>query len=795
MTSHRSRVASLGFTLLLLPLAASAASSRLSPSFEPNAGQTDASVRFLLRTQLGTFFFTPSEVVLAPSTPRAAPDAAPLRVRFVDANPGSRVASGMPLSGKVNYLLGSDPGAWHTGLPTYSEISYADLYPGVALAYSADGRPLKGTYTVAPGADPGRIRWRYEGGEARVDEAGHLQIRMAGGGNGAVALTEEAPIAWQEIDGRRVPVSARYVIAADGSVGFAIGEYDRGRPLTIDPVITYSTFLGGSIFDIAWAIAVDPAGNAYIAGYTASIDFPTVAPYQPSTAGQGDAFVAKFNPDGTPVYSTYLGGNYFDYATDVAVDAGGNAYVTGKTGSADFPTFMAFQPTYAGTWDAFVTKLNPAGSALVYSTYLGGGGEENYINAGVTGAIAVDAAGCAYLTGNTQSADFPLVNPLQTALRGSVDAFVSKLSADGSALAYSTYLGGEGGDTGWGIAVDRAGRAIVTGDTTSLSFPTAHAFQPQCAPSFAGCWDVFVTKLNAAGTNLVYSTYLGGNDQEYIDRGIGIAVDAAGTAYVTGMTGSPNFPTRNPYQGLYGGQVDAFVARFGSRGTLLSSTFLGGNNSDVGMGIAVRLAKLGPGSQGIAPGVHVSGLTISENFPVLNPIQATLGGFEDAFVAKFNADVQGLIYSTYLGGTNGREEYGSTGIGVDAAGNVYVAGGSEATDYPTLNPYQPSPHGSYDAVLTRISESCVGGGALGIAGSVRTATGQGLRGVTLTLAGPAACANDTEAETRGDYRFGSLAGGGYTLTPVKAGCTFSPPSLELTLTDGSAKAPFTASCR
>lgn len=251
------------------------------------------------------------------------------------------------------------------------------------------------------------------------------------------------------------------------------------------------------------------------------------------------------------------------------------------------------------------------------------------------------------------------------------------------------------------IAVDRAGNAIVTGDTTSGDFPTANAFQPQCAPSFAGCWDVFVTKFNAVGTGLVYSTYLGGNDQEFIDVGYGIAVDAAGVAYVTGMTGSPNFPTLNPYQGFYGGQIDAFVARFGSGGNLLSSTFLGGDNSDVGYGIAVDAARPRLQSKPLS-GVHVSGLTISENFPVLDPIQATLGGFEDGFVAKFNPNVDGLVYSTYLGGTNGREEYGSTGIGLDASGNVYVTGGSEATDYPTVNPYQPSPHGSYDVVLTRL---------------------------------------------------------------------------------------------
>jgi len=686
MSSMPSRT--LALALALLPAVASAA-GRLPAAFERNAGQADARARYLLRAQPGTFFFTPSEVVLAPSASLATP----LRMRFVDANGAPRIQPGTVAPGTVSYLRGNDPRRWQAGLSTYSEIRYEELYPGVDVTYSADGRPLKRTYTVAAGADAQRIRWRYEDGEARVDEAGRLQVRMGGG---AATLTEDAPVAWQDVGGWRVPVKARYALAADGSVGFAVGAYDAGRPLTIDPVIAYSTFLGGSMFDIAWSIAVDPAGNSYLAGYTASADFPSVSAYQPSTAGQGDAFVAKFRPDGTPVYITYLGGDYLDYAMAVAVDLEGNAYVTGATGSADFPTLDAFQPTYAGGWDGFVTKLDPTGSALVYSTYLGGSDAEDLEG------IAVDRAGSAYVSGNTGSTNFPTHLPFQASLQGSQDAFLTKLSPDGTGLAYSTYLGGAfGGETGLAVAVDRSANAIVTGYTTSADFPTANAYQPACAPGAAGCWDVFVTKFNPAGSALVYSTFLGGNDQEYVDEAFGIAVDGAGTAYITGMTGSPNFPMLNPYQGFYGGQIDVFVARLAGTGSLLSSTFLGGSNSDVGYGIALDGPRLFAG--GVPVGVHVSGLTISNDFPVANPIQATMGGFEDAFVAKFTPTVGGLFYSTYLGGTTGREEYGSSGIGVDARGNVYITGGSEATDYPTVNPFQPSPHGSYDAVLTRIS--------------------------------------------------------------------------------------------
>ncbi|HET8647597.1 MAG TPA: SBBP repeat-containing protein [Vicinamibacteria bacterium] len=692
----------LGFTLVLamLPLAASASAPvargpALVPCFEPNAGQAAPWARFLLRNRLGTSYFGPSEIVLASSAEGF------VRVQFAGANPAPRIEASAALPGKVNYLLGNDPRRWRSGLSTYAGITYAQLYPGIDLAYTAEGRPLKGTYTVAPGADPARIRWRYEGAEARLDEAGRLHVVS---GEGAV-LSEDPPLAWQDVTGRRVPVSARYAFAPDGSVGFVLGAYDRRHALTIDPVITYSTFLGGSLFDIAWALAVDAAGNAYIAGHTASANFPTFQAYQPAAGGQGDAFVARFNPDGTLAYATYLGGDYLDYATDIAVDGQGNAYVTGMTGSTDFPILNAVQPTYGGGWDAFVTKLNPDGSALVYSTYLGGSDQENRINAGVPGSITVDATGAVYVAGDTQSTNFPVVSAFQPTLRGSIDGFVTKLSAAGSAIVYSTYLGGERGETVWDVAVDAGGSAVVTGDTTSLAFPTANAFQPQCANSFAGCWDVFVTRFTPAGNALVFSTYLGGNDQEYVDRGVGVAVDSMGSAYVTGMTGSPNFPIRDAYQAVYGGQVDAFVARFGPGGSLASSTFLGGSNSEVGYDIAVQprpVVTTGSRALNLPLAVYVSGLTISSNFPVADPIQGSLGGFEDGFVARFTGNVSTLLFSTYLGGSNGREEYGLTGIGLDAAGNVYVAGGSEAGNYPVLNPHQAAPNGSYDAVITRI---------------------------------------------------------------------------------------------
>jgi Beta-propeller repeat/Putative binding domain, N-terminal len=457
------------------------------------------------------------------------------------------------------------------------------------------------------------------------------------------------------------------------------------------PSLSYSTYLGGIIADQIWDMAVDAQGNTYIVGYTASSDLPVVNALQPNAGGQGDAFVAKFNPEGQPIYITYLGGDFVDYGKKIAADNNGNAYVTGWTGSTDFPTVNPFQPNYAGTWDGFVSKISADGSTLLYSSYLGGNDTEDI------GGIAVDSAGSAYVTGVTQSTDFPVLNAYQPNLSGANDIFITKVSPSGSSLDYSTYLGGDITEVGLAIAVDAAGKAYITGDTQSDgTYPIANATQPECAETIGfGCWDVVVSVLSADGLSLVYSTYLGGNDIEYIDRAFNITVDSTGTAYVTGMTGSDNFPLLNAYQPFYGGQVDMFVTQYSSTGQMLYSTYFGGTNSDVGYGIAVN-------SQG---DFYVTGLTISDDFPLLDPMQPVFGGFEDPFITKFNSGGQSLAYSTYFGGSDGREEYGAQEIGLDLIGNVYIAGSTEATDFPILNAFQSDNHGSYDGFISKIVET------------------------------------------------------------------------------------------
>jgi hypothetical protein len=411
-----------------------------------------------------------------------------------------------------------------------------------------------------------------------------------------------------------------------------------------------------------------------------STDFPTVSPLQGELGGGSrvDAYVAKLTPDGSAlIYATYLGGSGLEFGLGIAVDASGHAYVTGVTASNDFPTARPLQAVRGGPSDAFVAKLTPDGSALVYSTYLGGSdGDDGW-------RIAADAAGHAYVTGGTLSTDFPTVRPLQPVKGGGlIDAFVAKLTPDGSALVYSTYLGGSKDDKGFGIGIDATGSAYVTGLTASIDFPTSNPLQ---AAYGGGLYDAFVAKLTGDGSALAYSTYIGGGGS---DGGGGIAVDTAGSAYVTGDTDSTNFPTASPLQ-AYGGNTDAFVAKLTQDGSaFVYATYLGGTSRDSGEGIAVD----GAGH------IYVSGITSSTDFPTASPLQA-YGGNTDAFVAKLAQDGSAFVYATYLGGTSSDNGYG---IAIDASDNAYVSGITSSADFPTANPLQAVLSGGADAFVAKI---------------------------------------------------------------------------------------------
>ena len=663
---------------------------KLPLSFEANHGQTDARVRFLSRTSGYSLFLTADEAVLAlsgsktntkakkitgtdhtlpPST--AAPKAGGvLRMKLRNANPAAKVTGVDELAGTSNYFMGNDPAKWRTNAATYAKVKYDGIYSGIDLVYYGNQRQLEYDFIVAPGADPHRIAFDVRGAK-RIRQDAHGELVFNVGVN---------EIRWHKKDGARQEIAARYSITDTNRVGFELAKYDASKPLYIDPLI-YSTYLGGSSWDYGYGIAVDSAGDAYVTGFTQSTDFPTMNPLQPTNAGGDqycpdcDAFVSKINSSGSAlVYSTYLGGSGGDYGHSIAVDGEGSAYLTGNTSSTNFPTMNPLQPTLNGVSNAFVTKLNPTGSALVYSTYLGGSGSENGFG------IAVDGVGNAYVTGNTTSTNFPTMNPLQPTLNGVGNAFVTKINPTGSALVYSTYLGGSGQDWGYGIAEDSAGNAYVTGQSSSSNFPTTPgAFQTVCAGG------VFVSKLNPTGSALVYSTYLCGGDYGY-----GIAADSAGNAYVTGYTSSTSFPTMNPLQSTLNGAMDAFVTKLNPTGSaLVYSTYLGGSKLNGATAIAVD----GVGS------AYVTGLTDSSNFPQESPLQKC-GRREQIFVSKFNPSGSALVYSTCFGSPYGT--YSTYGIAVDGADNAYIIGIS-GPGLPTVNPLQPTyGGGEFDVFVAKI---------------------------------------------------------------------------------------------
>jgi hypothetical protein len=651
-----------------------AAYGRLPLSFERNVGQSDARVRFMARSPQATVFFTPAEAVLALAGRPGSADRL-LRLSF----PGARdpVLRGVGrLPGTSNYFFGGDRKRWRAGVPTYGKVRYTNLWPGIDASFYGRGSRLEYDLELAAGANPARIALRFAGAHAeRLGARGDLLLTLPGG----IVVRGLAPVAYQRADGKRREVASRFVLAG-GVARVVLGRYDHRLPLTVDPVLIYSTYLGGIGDDYGNGIGVDSAGNAYITGSTMSTNFPTRNALYPSCADSsgcsaGDAFVTKLNAAGNAlVYSTYLGGPGVDSGNGIAVDSAGDAYITGST-SGGFPvTNGAGQGIFGGSTDAFVTKLDPAG-ALAYSTYLGGSGYDS------GNGIALDSAGDAFVTGNT-SGSFPTVKPAQT-YGGSQDAFVTKLNAAGSTLLYSTYLGGPTIDEGNAIAVDSAGNAYVTGGTYG-SFPvTTGAAQTTYG---GGTYDAFVAKLNAPGNKFLYATYLGGSG---IDRALGIAVDSAGQAHVTGYTYSTtSFPTHNAEQPASGGGAsDAFVTELNATGTgLVYSTYLGGNNDEAGQAIALD----GAGN------TYVTGWTDSQNFPTLNPVAVTGGGI-GAFVTEFNPAGSAFIYSTYLG-SSGTSGYG---IAVDSFGNAYVTG--YAGSLPTQNPEQPTSGGGVDAFASKLT--------------------------------------------------------------------------------------------
>jgi len=608
--------------------------------FIQNQGQVDEAVKYYVTSSGQMVYFTEENIVFdlihydqakADDTADRQAERLVFSLNFLGANSQPAIEGSGKDGAAVNYFIGNDPEKWHANVPTYRELVYRDIYPNVDLRLYGNGGMLRYDFVVNPGATPEEIALAYNGIDSLAIIDGELVIGTAFGN-----MVQSQPYIYQQIGDEVVEVEGGFRLDSDNTYGFHVAAYNNHYPLIIDPVLLdYSTYLGGTSNDLGNGIAVDTDNYAYVTGQMLSLDFPTTpGAFQVANAGSSDAFVTKLSQDGASlVYSTYLGGTDYDDGLGIALDSDNHAYVTGVTNSLDFPTTQgAFQVAFAGYRDAFVTKLSQDGSALVYSTYLGGENEDE------GNSIAVDLGGCAYVTGYTESASFPTTQgAFQVANAGYYDAFVTKLSQDGSALVYSTYLGGEGNDVGEGIALDSDNHAYVTGCTQSLGFPTTPgAFQVVNA----GSLDAFVTKLSQDGSALMYSTYLGGTGS---NDGHAIAVDTGGCAYVTGETYYSDFPTTpGVFQVANAGGSDAFVTKLSQAGNaLVYSTYLGGENHDVGEGIAVDSNNC----------AYVTGWTYSLSFPTTQgAFQVAYTGSLDAFVTKLVATYNLTITST-AGGT------------------------------------------------------------------------------------------------------------------------------------------------
>jgi uncharacterized repeat protein (TIGR01451 family) len=695
--------------------------------FETNQGQTDSRVKFLAHGSGYGLFLTSDEAVLALRPASKTDSGSVLRMALAGSRSGTAVAGADLLPGTSNYFIGNDPAKWHTNVPQFARVRYQQVYPGIDLTYYGKQGRLEYDFEIAPGSDPNQIAIQLRGADRlTVDANGGLVVTL-----GRDAVRMESPRVYQMFGAEQRTVPAHFEVTRNDEVRFQLGSYDRSRALVIDPVLTYSTYLGGSGAESCSAntgqlftpgcpaIAVDAANNAYVAGSTTSTDFPiTAGVFQGANAGGVDVFVAKFIPAGTSLaFATYLGGSGTDYTAGVAVDGAGDVYVGGNTNSTKFPVLNGFQSApLSSAYHGFVTELNSAGTALKYSTYLSGSGTDL-----ITG-LALDTSAKTYVTGTTTSpegTDFPATpGSLQTAPKATNQFFFSKLDTTiqgPSSMVYSTYVGGSnpttGTVTGGGIALDSSANAYITGGTNFTDMPLLNAFQS----SIKGGLDIYVAKINAAaptGAQLIYATYIGGSND---DIAYGIAVDSSSAAYITGSTASTSYQDFNftlpagttLFQQTYGGGTsDGFLVKLGvpCTGTSCSTTsvpfdyfsFLGGSAADAGTSIAVDTIQ----------GARITGWTDSTDFPAVNnPVQSASGGGRDAFAARIDTTATTSTspghYSTYLGGSG--TDMG-TGITVDAQGASYVTGetASPFPTFPLANAYQSQLNGSSDAFLTKL---------------------------------------------------------------------------------------------
>ena len=598
-----------------------------------------------------------------------------LELALDGARPGARPEGIEPLAAKVSLFEGAASSGWKAGLSTFGGVRFQGLYPGIDMVYRTAGR-LKSEFVVAPGADPSAIRLRFTGAQSlAVTATGSLQVKTGGG-----ELRDENLEVFQIVAGHRVPVAAQFRVIEPQVAVFELGPWDRRAELVIDPVIVYSSYLGGSRIDQTTGVAVDAAGAAYVCGWTDSSNFPVVSSIR-GFAGSVDAFVAKISPAGTVDWATFIGGSGDDRALSIGIDPQGNSYVVGYTTSANYPSLNAVQANKSGGRDAFVTKINSTGSALVYSTFWGGSGNDQ------ANGVAVDIYGQPYVVGDTESPNFPTILPWRSSFGGLRDAFHFKIGINGT-VSYSTFVGGSGDDRGIGVAISDSLTPYIVGCTTSTDFPTRNPLQP----TNRGGQDAFVIRFLEDADNVVYSSYLGGNGGApgRPECANSIALDAYHNMYVAGVTSSTNFPLEVPVQNKLNGLTDGFLTKLNSDGVILYSTYIGGSATDVVVGVRVDSARR----------AYVVGYTTSKNLALNNPIQSATGGNFDIFLHRYDLLGFPLSFGTYLGGQASETP---TAFGLTPGGTAFIVGVTGSGNYPLASPFQPNFGGGTDGFITKIT--------------------------------------------------------------------------------------------
>lgn len=679
-------------------------------AFIENVGQFDPQVRFQARAAGYTIWLAQDAIwfsLLEPLEPASQPALLPeerftnrpalaprrgvhLRLSFVGANPQPRLEPFERLDTQVSYFKGSHPASWRSAVPVWSGLRYLDLYPGVDLELRGQGGQLIPRLLVRPGASLEAVRLQVQGAEEISLDGERLRLTTAIG---------EVSLPLFQLAGAGSPAPSLPSLQGDQLLRPFASPSFAGSPLTphIASSLVYATFIGGSSLDSPYGMAVSSSGSMFLTGVLISTNFPaTPGAFDLTLAGQSDAFVARLDPSGASlVYATYLGGSGLEMGKSIAVDASDAAYITGSTTSTDFPTSPgAFDQTLgafsSADGDAFVVKLNPTGAALLYATYLGGKADD------VGMGIAVDPNGVAYVAGDTKGGSFPTTsNAYDSSFNGNYDHFVTRLNPQGSALLYSTYMGGEGNEYVADMALDLNGAVYLTGSAGSSYPTTPGAFDP--TPN--GCWDAYVTRLDASGSALDYATFLGGSggctpsDSTGFDWGTGIAVDASGSVYVAGGSSSSDFPvTVGAYDPTYNGDMEVFVAHLNPSGSdLLYATFLGGKGWDAADDLAIDAGGA----------AYITGQTLSYDFPTTpGAFDVYRTGGDDAFAAKFSPSGASLLYSTYLGGDD--REYGRN-IAVDSSRAVYLSGNTGSANFPsTAGSYDPTHNGADDAFAIKM---------------------------------------------------------------------------------------------